>query len=212
MPPGARFRKEEIVRAAFELASEKGIASVTAREVAGRLKVSVGPIFTCFESMDELRADVYDMARSHYREYIERGLTEKTPFRGIWRQYLTFAMEEPNLYRMLFLTPPGDISGGAAENLKFSQDLVRASVMDVYGMDGHTADCFIRNIWLAAFSYATMIVTGECPCGLEEMLDVGAEISLALCRAYRDIPGLARGEYDRDAAFRELTGHHPDKQ
>ena len=211
MPPGARFRKEEIVRAAFELASERGIGAVTAREVAARLKVSVGPIFTYYETMDSLRSDVYGMARSHYRGYIERGLTEKTPFRGIWRQYLTFAMEEPHLYRMLFLTPPGDISGGAAENLKFSQDLIRDSVMSVYGMDEYTADCFIRDIWLAAFSYATMIVTGECTLSLEEMLDVGAEISLALCRAFRDIPGLARGDYDRDAAFRELTGHPADK-
>ena len=46
MPPKVRFRKEEIASAALDIAREKGIDAVTAREVAKALGVSVGPIFT----------------------------------------------------------------------------------------------------------------------------------------------------------------------
>ena len=205
MPPSVKFQKDEIVRAAFNIVRKKGIDAVTAREVAKELHVSVGPIFTWYDSMDQLKSDVYEMAKEKYREHIERGLNAPIPFYGIWQQYLRFAKEEPELYRLLFLTRPGNVSGGAIEALKFSQDLARESLMRIYNMDAHTADCYFRDIWLAAFSYATLIVTDDCPYTEEEMLAVGTEISLSICKAYKEIPGLPEGKYDRDAIFRELV-------
>ena len=37
------------------------------------------------------------------------------------------------------------------------------------------------------------------------MSAVFTEVSLAVCKAYKEIPGLPRGDYDRDALFKELT-------
>ena len=206
MPPKARFRKEEIVGAALGVAREKGIDAVTAREVARALGTSVGPIFTWFETMEQLKAEVYEGAKGVYRGYVERGLAEPIPFLGVWRQYLRFAREEPELYRLLFLTRPDGIRGGATEALKCSQDMARDSIMRVYRMDAVTADRFFRDIWLAAFSFATLIVTDDCPYTEAEMLAVGTEISLSVCKAYKEIPGLAAGRYDRDALFSEIIG------
>ena len=205
MPPRVKFQKEEIVRAALDVAREKGIDAVTAREVAAALGVSTRPIFTWFSAMDELKAEVRERAKEHYREYIQRGLAGPIPFQGVWRQYLRFAKEEPELYRLLFLTRPDGGSGGAVEALRFSQDLARESVMRIYNMDAEAADSFFRDLWLAAFSFATLIVTDNCPYTEEEMLAVGAEISLAVCKAYKEIPGLPRGEFDKEALFRELV-------
>ena len=205
MPPRVKLQKEEIVRAARDVAREKGIDAVTAREVAAALGVSTRPIFTWFSAMDELKAEVRERAKEHYREYIQRGLAGPIPFQGVWRQYLRFAKEEPELYRLLFLTRPDGGSGGAVEALRFSQDLARESVMRIYNMDAEAADSFFRDLWLAAFSFATLIVTDNCPCTEEEMLAVGAEISLAVCKAYKEIPGLPRGEFDKEALFRELV-------
>lgn len=205
MPPKVKYQKEEIVNAALNVAKEKGIDAVTAREVAKELRVSVGPIFTWFESMDALKADVYEQAKGLYRGYIEQGLEEEIPFLGVWHQYMRFAREEPELYKLLFLTKPGAASGGATEALKFSQDLVRESLMRTYHMDAHTADCYFRDIWLIGFSFATLAVTDDCPYTDEEIFAVGAEVSLAVCKAYKEIPGLPEGNYDRDAIFRELV-------
>lgn len=205
MPPKVRFQKQEIVDAALRVARRKGMDAVTAREVARELNVSVGPIFTWFDTMEQLRTEVYALAKERYREYIERGLAGPIPFFGLWRQYLAFARNEPELYRLLFLTKPGRASGGAIESLRFSQELARESIMRIYHMDARTADCYFRDIWLAAFSFATLIVTDDCPYTDEEMLAVGTEISLSICKAYKEIPGLAAGDFDRDAIFTELV-------
>ena len=95
MPPTVKFQKDEIVRAALDVARKKGIDAVTAREVARELRVSVGPIFTWFETMEQLKAEVYALARERYRQYIERGLAGEIPFLGVGQQYIRFAREEP---------------------------------------------------------------------------------------------------------------------
>ncbi len=205
MPPKVKFQKEEIAQAALNVARKQGIDAVTAREVAKELGVSVGPIFTWFDTMEQLKMEVYALAKARYRDHIVRGLDEPIPFLGVWRHYLAFARQEPELYRLLFLTRPDTVSGGAMEILRFSQELARPSIMQIYNMDAGTADKFFRNIWLAAFSFATLIVTDDCPYTDEEILAVGSEISLSLCKAYKEVPGLAEGTFDRDAIFRELV-------
>jgi hypothetical protein len=72
-------------------------------------------------------------------------------------------------------------------------------------MDAFEADSYYRDLWLVAFSFCTMIVTDDNPLTDEQMSAVLTEVSLAVCKAYKEIPGLARGDYDRDAIFRELT-------
>ena len=96
MPPRVRFRKEEIIDAALRIARSRGIDAVTAREVAGELRVSVGPIFTWFETMQQLRTEVYELAKVCYREYIERGLAGPVPFLGVGQESIRFAREEPD--------------------------------------------------------------------------------------------------------------------
>ena len=205
MPPKVKFQKEEIVSAALNVARKEGIDGVTAREVAKALGVSVGPIFTYFDTMEQLKAEVYLLARDLYRQYIERGLAGPIPFLGLWQQYIRFAREERELYKLLFLTKPGDASGGATEALRFSQELARPSLIRIYHMNELQADHFFRDLWLAAFSFATLIVTDDCPYSDEEIFAVGTEISLSVCKAYKEIPGLPEGNFDRDAIFSELV-------
>ncbi|MBR3552764.1 MAG: TetR/AcrR family transcriptional regulator [Clostridia bacterium] len=205
MPPKVKFQKEEIVQAALEIARKKGIDAVTAREVAGALGVSPRPIFTWYDTMDQLRHDVFELAKAEYRAYIERGLAEPVPFLGVWQQYLRFAKAQPELYRLLFLTRPGSGAGGAMDALQDSQALARESVMRNYHMDAHTADCYIRDLWLVSLSFATLIVTGNCPYTEEEIFAIGAEFSVSICKAYKEIPGLPEGTFDKDAVFKELV-------
>ncbi len=206
MPPSVKFTKDEIIEAAVRITRKKGIDGVTAREIGAELGVSTRPIFTWFGSIDQVKIAVYEYAKETYKAYVERGLAGPIPFLGIWQQYLHFAKEEPEFYRLLFLTMPEGAIGGAMEALKFSQELARESVMNIYHLDAHTADCYFRDLWLVAFSFATLIVTDDCPYSEEEMLAVGTEISLSVCKAYKEIPGLPEGNFDRDGIFRELVG------
>lgn len=205
MPPKVKFQREEIVSAALGVVRSKGIDKLTAREVAAVLNVSTRPIFTYYASMDELRHDVYEAAREIHRRHIEAGLQEEIPFLGVGLQYLAFAREDPELYRLLYLTKPDGVTGGAAASLKMAQDLVRESIMRIYHVDAFTADCYYRDLWLVVFSFATLIVTDECPYTDAEMSAILTEVSLSLCKAFKEIPGLPRGEFDRDAIFRGLV-------
>ena len=205
MPPKVKFSKQEIVDAAVRVARDKGIDGVTAREIAAELGVSTRPIFTYFDTMDEVKAEVFQTAKELYRAYVERGLAGPIPFLGVGQQYIRFAHDEPELYKLLYLTRPGNASGGAMEALRFSQDLARESIMRIYRMDAHTADCYFRDLWLVVFGFATLIVTDDCPYTDEEMSAVLTEVSLSVCKAYKEIPGLPKGMFDKDAIFRELV-------
>ena len=205
MPPRVKFTKEEIVEAALRVTREGGIDSLTARSLAAELGASTRPMFTYFETVDELKHEVHEAAKGIYKTYIERGLAEPVPFLGVGQNTIRFAREEPELFRLLFLQKPDGADGGAAEALAFSQDLVRDSIMGIYKMDAYEADCYYRNLWLIAFSFCAMSAAGECPYTDEPMSAMFTEVSLAVCKAYKDIPGLPRGDYDRDAIFRELT-------
>ena len=62
MPPKPKFTKEEIVQAALELVSEKGMEALTARDLGARLGSSARPVFTVFQSMEEVQRQVRDAA------------------------------------------------------------------------------------------------------------------------------------------------------
>ena len=205
MPPMVKFTKDEITQAAFRLASEKGADAVTARELARALGASTRPIFTYYSTMGELKRDVVELAKARYRGYIEQGLAEPVPFLGVGRAYIRFAREESELYRLLFLTRPDETGTGPMEALRFTQGLVRESIMRIYNMDAAQADAYFRDLWLVAFSFATMVVCDECPYSDAEMDAVFSEMSLAVCKAYKEVPGLSDGSYDKDAVFGELV-------
>ena len=205
MPPKVKFTKDEIIGAAVGVVRKKGFTGLTAREVAGVLQTSTRPIFTYYDTMEQLKRDVFEAAKEIHKNRIKQGLKHKVPFLGVGLQYIAFAREDPELCRLLFLTKPDGAVGSAGDALEMAQELVRESLMRIYNIDGYTADCYFRDLWLVVFSFTTLIVTGDCPYSDEEMSAILSEVSLSVCKAYKEIPGLARGDYDKDAIFRELV-------
>ena len=204
MPPKVKFNSNEIVEAAVKITRTKGIDAVTAREVGATLGVSSRPLFTYFDTVEDLKREVYLYAKHLYKEYVENGLKSEIPFLGVGQQYLRFAKDEPNLYKYLFLTPPDGVRGGVLEGLKLSQDLARESLMRIYNMDADTADKYFRDLWLVAYSFTTMIAIGECPYTDAQISAIFTEFSISICKAYKEIPGITFGNFDKDAIFEEL--------
>ena len=205
MPPKVKFQKEEIVNAAVEITRKKGIDALTARELASKLGVSTRPIFTYFDTMDELKEEVYAFSKELYQKHIEEGLKAPIPNLGVGKQFLRFAKDEPELYKLLYLNNTVGESGGAIDALKISQNLVRFSVMRTYNMDAETADKYFRDLWLVAHSFTTLIVMGECPYTDEEISKIFIEFSISIVKAYKEIPGLPEGNFDKDKIFAELV-------
>ena len=153
--------------------------------------------------MGGIRQAVYSAAVRVYDDYTSAGLRETIPFLGVGTQYIRFAREEPELYRLLFLTQTQEFS--AMQAMRHLQALVRPTVIAVYHITEDEADFYFRNLWLVVHSLATLIVTGDCPYPDQEIGQILTGFSLSTCKAIKEIPGFAAGTYDRDAVFRALV-------
>lgn len=202
MAPKNKFTKKEMVEAALRVVRTKGIDGLTAKTMAEELGTSTQPIFTGFGSMDGVRHEVYEAAVSVYDGYANKGLKEKIPFLGIGKQYVRFAREEPELYRLLFLTKSQEY--GAMKAMHHLQELVRPTLMEIYCINGEEADLYFRDLWLVTHSLATLIVTGDCPYSDQEIGQILTGVSVSICKAIKEIPGFAAGRFDPDTVFRGL--------
>ena len=63
MPKKPKFTKEQVINAAYELIKQEGIESFAARPLAKKLNSACSPIFTLFESMEDVKMEVYKKVR-----------------------------------------------------------------------------------------------------------------------------------------------------
>lgn len=204
MAPKNKFTKEEMVEAALRVVRAKGIGGLTAKTLADELGTSTQPVFTAFKSMDGVKQEVYAAAVRVYDGYTNAGLQENIPFLGVGMQYIRFAREEPELYRLLFLTKTSKSS--AMQSMQHLQALVRPTLMCIYRITDEEADVYFRDLWLVVHSLATLIVTGDCPWSDQQIAQILTSFSVSICKAIKEIPGFAAGSFDRDAVFRTMTG------
>ncbi len=210
MAPKSKFTKAEMVEAALQVVRAKGLGGLTAKTVANELGTSTQPVFTCFGSMDAVKQEVYAAAVQVYDGYAEAGLKAERPFLGVGMQYIRFAREEPELYRLLFLSRTQGQGYSAMESMEHLQALVRPTLMEVYQITAEEADIYFRDLWFVAHSLATLIVTGDCPYSDREIGQILTGFSISICKSMKEIPGFAAGTFDRDGAFRALIGKNPE--
>lgn len=204
MPPKFKFSKEEIVNAALNVARDSGIEEVTAKAVAEKLGVSTQPVFTCFSNMTEAKNEVRKAAEKVYDGYANQGLKEKIPFLGVGKAYIQFAVNEPNLYKLLFLNDHEEYTSGAIAEMKRLQSKVRPYLMEIYNLTKNDADVFFRDLWLVVHSLATLKVTNCCDYSEKEIEKILTAFSVSICKAIKEIPDFTSGNFNRDAVFGEL--------
>ena len=204
MAPKNKFTRKEMVAAAVRVVQKRGAAALTAKSLAEELGTSTQPVFTCFGTMEALKAEVYVAAERLFDEYLTKGLKEKISFLGFGSQYIRFARKEPELYRLLFLMRPVDVGSGAFAAMRHMQELVRPSLVEIYHISTQEADRYFRALWLVVHRLATLIVTGDCPYSDREIGQILTGFSISVFKAIKEIPGFTEGTFDRDATFRGL--------
>lgn len=204
MPPSVKFTKEEIVNAALQVVREKGAAALTTRQIAAVLGVSTRPIFTYFQNMQQVQEAVRQAAQALYHSYIKKGLEQVHPFIGLGEQYIRFATQEPELYRLLFLPLAPGSENKAMEEMERTQNLVLDFLQQIYQLDEAAAKRFFRDVWLVAHSLAALIVTNYCPYSPEEIRQILTSVSLSVCKACKEIPEFVTNHLDKDTLFRSI--------
>lgn len=105
MPPKPKITKEMILNAVMDITREAGFDTVNARSIAGKLQCSTRPIFTCYENMEELKAEFLDFAYEYYRESVERYRSSAGVSSALILplSYIEFAERETHLFKLLFI-------------------------------------------------------------------------------------------------------------
>lgn len=101
MPPKPRITREMILNAAFAIVRERGMDAVNARTIAESLACSTQPVLYHFDSMEEIRREVYRMADELQTARL-MAVAGQDPMTAIGLNYIRFAAEEKQLFRLLF--------------------------------------------------------------------------------------------------------------
>lgn len=169
MPPKPKYTREELIAVALELTKECGIDAVVARNLGNKLGVAPSTVFTHFESVEEIRFAVLEAARKLYNGYVEEGLRMTPPMKGFGVQYIRFAMEEHNLFVLLFMQK--------REGLKMVdfivteghyERIIQAAQTD-FSLAREQAELLYHNMFTYAHGIAAMSATGVCSFSLEEI-------------------------------------------
>lgn len=164
MPPKPKFTKEEITTAALELVSEQGIEALTARNLGARLGSSARPIFTVFHSMEEVQQEVRTAAMGRFEAFISGGREDVPIFKRFGIQMVRFAVEEPKLYQLLFMTENqvarsfDDVFTSLGDTARLSLEVIQAE----YQLDEEHARILFRQIWIYTFGIGALCAAKVC--------------------------------------------------
>lgn len=164
MPPKPKFTSAEIVKAALEIVRERGVEALTARELGKKLGTSARPIFTAFKSMDELKEEVRKSAAEYFESYAGDFADFDPAFKKMGMMMISFAINEPMLYRLLFMqekteksdfrTVFSDIGLLAEKNI--------AILQRDYQMTPEQAKIMLEHLWVYSFGVGALCAMKVC--------------------------------------------------
>ncbi len=168
MPRKETITREYVLNTTFELVRAQGHEMVTARRLADALGCSTQPIFRLYSGMAELLADTYPMAIAYFHEYAKDFFGQnKIPFVDLGLSYISFAQEEPHLFKLLFQS---EIRAGKSmyELLNstegnVSKEISRAKLAGC----AQASDLFMK-LWIFIHGIACMTLTNDYDLNKEE--------------------------------------------
>ena len=157
MPPKVRITKEDIIKTAVELVRSKGEKALNARSIATELNCSTQPIFSNFNTMEELQKEVLSAAYFHYMGFLKREIEsgKYPPYKSFGMAYIRFAGDEKELFKLLFMC---DRKG---EKLQPSPDFEESvsMIMEANGLTREKAELIHLEMWVFVHGIASMMAT-----------------------------------------------------
>ena len=174
MPPKPKFTKEEIIATALELVSERGVEALTARELGAKLGSSARPIFTVFKTMEEVQKAVRDAALKRFESYAEKAVHYTPVFKQVGMQMILFAMEEPKLYQLVYMSENSEASNFESifDRLGNVAQLCVDVIQRDYDLSQAEAKSLFEHVWIHTFGIGALCATGMCRFSQEEIIQM----------------------------------------
>lgn len=188
MPPKAKFTKAEIIEAALNIVRADGYEALTSRALGTYLGSSARPIFTVFKNMEEVQQDMIKSAKALYKEYVNKGLTTEHPFKGVGTQYILFAVNEPKLFQLLFMTEQKQIPdlSGVLPLIDESYEQILLSIQDDYKICKAAGKKLYHHLWIYTHGIATLCATKMCRFTNEEISTMITEVCMSILKKLKE--------------------------
>ena len=174
MPPKAKFTKEQITKAALGVVSEKGVQALTAKELGAALGTSTTPIFTVFNSMQEVQDAVMLAAMERFEEYAHKAAHLGPVFKQVGMQMILFAKEEPKLYQLIFMSSISEAQ--TFDDIYAHLGSVADECLDVlqkdYDLSKENAKTLFEHVWIHTFGIGALCATGMCDFSHEQIAEM----------------------------------------
>ncbi len=164
MPPKPKFTREEIVAAALEIVSQRGVEALTARELGVALGSSARPIFTVFRNMEELQQEVRAAAMARFEHFTQQSEADAPLFKRVGMQMVLFGAQEPKLYQLLFMQEQQnalrfeDVFG----RLGTTAEMCMASIEQDYALTPEQAQVLFEHVWIYTYGVGVLCATRMC--------------------------------------------------
>ena len=171
MPPKAKFSREQITKAALSVVSEKGAQALTAKELGAALGTSTTPIFTVFNSMQEVQDAVMLAAMERFEEYAHKAAHLGPVFKQIGMQMILFAKEEPKLYQLIFMSSISEAQtfDDIYVHLGSLADECLNVLQKDYDLSKADAKALFEHVWIHTFGIGALCATGVCDFSHEQI-------------------------------------------
>ncbi len=176
MPPAVKVTKDAIVDTAYQLTREKGFECVTARKLAKEIGCSTQPIFRVYPGMDELKKEVRERASAEFSGRLSASLVADPQFQAtllnVGVMYVDFSVQQPNLFRMLFME-----EGSHFEEMLYGREL-KSILLKKEGRAGAPVLSLVERqymfmqLWIFAHGMATMALTKDLSLDTKDIRDL----------------------------------------
>lgn len=187
MPKKALYDKDTIICSALDIVKKSGMGALSARSLARRLGCSVAPIFGLFADMEDVRAAAVDRMKSIYSSFVREGLKTPVPFKGVGTAYIRFAMEEPNFFRVLFMSDNADFTiSNILEGVDDNYAAIFDSVVKSYSLSYKDSQRLYLHMWIYTHGIAVLCVTGTCSFTPDEIESMISEACQSIIKNMRE--------------------------
>jgi AcrR family transcriptional regulator len=157
MPPKIKITKQDIINTAIGLVRASGDGAINARAIASALNCSTQPIFSNFESMEDLERSVFAAAYEKYLGFITEELKSEKypPYKAYGMAYIRFAKEEKELFKLIFMCDRQGEENTPSPDFEASVEMI----MQANGCDREKAMLLHLEMWACVHGIATMMAT-----------------------------------------------------
>lgn len=148
--------KDQILAAAFEVATTEGFSKFTARNIANKMNCSTQPIYLEFKNMDDLKqalfAQIYEYLKHEVFPVVHKG----NNIIDLAVNYIDFANREKKLYSSLYL----EEYGGGREMQNFSYNYFVETVKkdpEYADLSAEQIESLHNTIWIIATGLAALM-------------------------------------------------------